>query len=121
MVFQSHIGEVASLGVAFCWTISALFFEKAGHKVGSLSVNLIRIFLALIFLGLTLVFTGNSFFPTDASAQNWFWLGLSGVVGFFYWRLIVVSVLCSYRFAYFSVSNEPCPYADSRNWMVLFK
>lgn len=72
MFFQSHIGEIASLGVAFCWTISALFFEKVGHKVGSLSVNLIRIFLAIIFLGFALVLTGHSFIPTNATAYNWF-------------------------------------------------
>ena len=65
MFFQSHIGEIASLAVAFCWTMSALFFEKAGRTVGSLSVNLIRIFLAVIFLGITLVLTGGSFFPTE--------------------------------------------------------
>jgi drug/metabolite transporter (DMT)-like permease len=89
MPFQSHIGEIAALGVAVCWTMSALFFEKAGHKVGSLSVNLIRIFLALLFLGVTLVFAGKSFFPTDATLHNWFWLGLSGVVGFFIGDLLL--------------------------------
>lgn len=89
MFIQSHIGEIASLGVAFCWTMSALFFEKAGHKVGSLSVNIIRIFLAVIFLGITLMLTGNSFFPTDATPENWFWLGLSGVVGFFIGDLLL--------------------------------
>ena len=89
MFFQSHIGEIASLGVAVCWTMSALYFEKAGQKVGSLSVNIIRIFLAVIFLGITLVLTGNSFFPTDATFENWFWLGLSGVVGFFIGDLLL--------------------------------
>ncbi|MDD2475244.1 MAG: DMT family transporter [Dysgonamonadaceae bacterium] len=89
MFFQSHIGEIASLGVAVCWTMSALYFEKAGHKVGSLSVNLIRIFLAVIFLGITLLFTQGNFFPTDATFENWFWLGLSGVVGFFIGDLLL--------------------------------
>jgi len=89
MFFQSHIGEIASLGVAVCWTMSALYFEKAGHKVGSLSVNLIRIFLAVIFLGITLLFTQGYFFPTDATFENWFWLGLSGVVGFFIGDLLL--------------------------------
>ena len=89
MFIQSHIGEIASLGVAVCWTMSALYFEKAGHTVGSLSVNIIRIFLAVIFLGITLVLTGNSFFPTDATFENWFWLGLSGVVGFFIGDLLL--------------------------------
>lgn len=89
MLFHSHIGEIASLGVAVCWTFSALYFEKAGHKVGSLSVNVIRIFLAVIFLGITLLFTQGSFFPTGATFENWFWLGLSGVIGFFIGDLLL--------------------------------
>lgn len=83
MPFQSHIGEVASLLTAVCWTLSAIFFEKAGRRTGSLSVNIIRIFLGILFLGITTLFTRGMFFPMDATPYNWFWLGLSGIVGFF--------------------------------------
>lgn len=83
MPFQSHIGEIASLLTAVCWTFSAIYFEKSGRRVGSLSVNIIRIFLGVIFLGVTTYFTRGMFFPKDATAYNWIWLGLSGIVGFF--------------------------------------
>ena len=83
MYIQSHIGELAALLVAVCWTFSALFFEKAGHSVGSLSVNIIRLFLAIIFLGITTFFIRGHFFPVDANWHQWFWLGISGIVGFF--------------------------------------
>ncbi len=83
MPFQSHIGEIASLLTAVCWTFSAIFFEKAGRRVGSLSVNIIRIFLGIIFLGITTLFTRGMFFPMDATTYNWVWLGISGIVGFF--------------------------------------
>lgn len=43
MLFQSHVGELASLLTAVCWTLSAIFFEKAGRRVGSLSVNILRL------------------------------------------------------------------------------
>jgi len=82
-MFQSHIGEFAGLGVAVCWTMSALFFEKAGHKIGSLSVNFIRLIMAIGFLGITTLFTRGIFFPTDATPYQWFWLGMSGFIGFF--------------------------------------
>jgi len=82
-VFQSHIGEFAALGVSVCWTLSALFFEKAGYKIGSLSVNFIRLFLAIVFLGITSLISRGLFFPVDATGYQWFWLGLSGFVGFF--------------------------------------
>jgi len=82
-VFQSHIGEFAALGVSVCWTMSALFFEKAGYKIGSLSVNFIRLLLAIVFLGITSFISRGLFFPVDATGYQWFWLGLSGFVGFF--------------------------------------
>ena len=82
-MFQSHIGEFAGLGVSVCWTLSALFFEKAGHKIGSLSVNFIRLLFAIGFLGITTFFSKGLFFPTDATGYQWFWLGLSGFIGFF--------------------------------------
>ncbi len=80
---MNYIGEIAAIGVAVCWTLSALFFEKAGRQIGSLSVNIIRLVWAFVLLGLTLLITGNGFIPTDATANQWFWLGLSGVVGLF--------------------------------------
>ncbi|MGC3977520.1 MAG: DMT family transporter [Paludibacteraceae bacterium] len=89
MYIQSHIGELAALLVAVCWTFSALFFEKAGHRVGSLSVNIIRLFLAIFFLGITSYFMRGYFFPADANWHQWFWLGVSGIVGFFIGDLLL--------------------------------
>lgn len=89
-MFETHIGEIAGIGVAICWTISALFFQKAGSKIGSLSVNFIRLFMALIFLSVTTYFTrGGMWFPADASSYQWFWLSLSGVIGFFLGDLLL--------------------------------
>lgn len=82
-MIESHIGEIAGIFVSICWTMSALFFEKAGYKIGSLSVNFIRLFMAILFLGITTFFTRGLFFPTDATTYQWFWLGLSGFIGFF--------------------------------------
>ena len=49
---QSHIGEMAALATAICWTINAIAFESAGKKVGSMSVNYIRLFIAFFLLGI---------------------------------------------------------------------
>jgi drug/metabolite transporter (DMT)-like permease len=88
-MINSHIGEIAGIGVSVCWTMSALFFEKAGHKISSLSVNFIRLFFAIGFLGITTFFTRGIFFPTDATGYQWFWLGLSGFIGFFLGDLVL--------------------------------
>ena len=78
-----HIGEFSALGVAVCWTLSALFFEKAGSKIGSLAVNVIRLTMAVALLGVGAWVTRGYFFPTDATPYQWFWLSLSGFIGFF--------------------------------------
>lgn len=49
-MIQQNLGELAALGTALCWTISGITFESAGKKVGSLSVNYIRLILGFIFI-----------------------------------------------------------------------
>lgn len=80
---QSSIGEIAALGTALCWTVVGIAFESAGKRVGSLSVNLIRLIFGFIFISIATYFSRGLFFPTDASGHNWIWLMLSGVIGLF--------------------------------------
>ncbi len=81
-MIQSHLGEAAALLTAFCWTITAVSFESAGKKVGSLAVNFIRLFFAFIFLGVYTYITRGMALPMDANGSAWFWLLLSGLIGF---------------------------------------
>jgi len=79
---MKYPGEFAALLVALFWTITALSFESASKKVGSLPVNIIRLVIGLVFLSLlNLVLRGN-LFPSDASLHNWVWLAVSGLIGF---------------------------------------
>jgi drug/metabolite transporter (DMT)-like permease len=82
-MFVAHLGEFAALTVAVFWTITALSFSSAAKRVGSLSVNLIRLLLGFVFLGLFNLVIQGHFFPVEASWHNWIWLSLSGFVGFF--------------------------------------
>jgi drug/metabolite transporter (DMT)-like permease len=75
-------GEPAALVTAFCWTITALSFEAAGRRIGSLAVNLIRLVLAFLFLAAFSAVVRGRPLPTDAGAHAWLWLSVSGVVGF---------------------------------------
>lgn len=79
---ESKIGEIAALATAFCWTITALAFESASKKVGSIAVNIIRLVMALVLLSLYSWFTRGLLFPLDADARTWYWLILSGFIGF---------------------------------------
>ena len=81
-MFQSHLGEIAALATALCWTISAVAFESAGKKVGSISVNLIRLFIALVLISVFNLVTRGMLLPLDASGSTWLWLSFSGLIGF---------------------------------------
>ncbi len=77
-----HIGELAALSTAVCWMISSLFFEVASKQVGSLIVNLLKLCLALVFLGVYSLIARGMPLPLDASPHAWLWLALSGLAGF---------------------------------------
>jgi drug/metabolite transporter (DMT)-like permease len=78
---QEYLGEIAALLTAACWTVTAMAFESAGKRVGALSLNLIRLVMGLVFLTIYNALVNDGFFP-DATRYQWFWLVLSGLVGF---------------------------------------
>lgn len=77
-----NIGQVAALITAICWTLTPIAFEAAGKRVGSLSVNFIRLIIAFLLIGIFTFFTRGMFLPLDASGPTWMWLSISGVIGF---------------------------------------
>ncbi|MFW5744061.1 MAG: DMT family transporter, partial [Spirochaetota bacterium] len=79
---DARIGELAALGTALCWTVTALSFEAAGKRIGSLTVNIIRLVMAAALFALYGWIVRGIAIPLDASAYAWTWLGLSGLVGF---------------------------------------
>jgi drug/metabolite transporter (DMT)-like permease len=81
-MIQQHFGEFAALLTACFWTVTSLVFEAAGKRIGSLTVNLVRLYFAFIIYCVYLYFSRGLFFPSDASQDAWLWLSLSGLVGF---------------------------------------
>jgi drug/metabolite transporter (DMT)-like permease len=79
--FHNNQGEILALLTAVFWTITALAFESASIKVGSLAVNIIRLFFGLLFLSLFTWIRQGQFFPVGASGENWLWLSVSGIIG----------------------------------------
>ena len=75
-------GELAALATAGCWVITALAFEAAGKRIGSLSLNVIRLTMSLVPLSLWGLVSRGLAFPVDAEASAWGWLTLSGLIGF---------------------------------------
>ena len=75
-------GEIISICVALSWTVTALFAEVASKRIGSLPLNVCRMAISLVALALTLWLTLGVPYPRYADGSTWFWLLLSGVVGY---------------------------------------
>ena len=77
-----YLGEFISIGVAFSWTATALLSEFGSKRLGNLTLNVLRMALALLFsVVLFGVVTGN-ILPPGASAEACGWMLLSGLVGY---------------------------------------
>jgi drug/metabolite transporter (DMT)-like permease len=81
------IGQLAALVVSLLWTLCPLFFAAASTRIGALSVNAIRMVFAAILLGTAHFFILGTIIPA-ASAGQWTFMGLSGIVG------LVIGDLC---------------------------
>ena len=72
--------QIPALLTSFRWTVNSIFFAQAGKKIGSISVNAIRIIFAVVFLGATHILLFGELLPVLTSEQ-WLWIGLSGIIG----------------------------------------
>lgn len=119
-MLQNYTGELAALTTAVFWTITALAFESAGKKVGSLSVNIIRLSMAFIYLGIFSLIARGTFFPMGASAHNWIWLSVSGLIGFVLGDLFLFQayVVIGARISMLIMSLAP-PIAAFAGWLLM--
>ncbi|MGO9289886.1 MAG: DMT family transporter [Polyangia bacterium] len=79
---SSGLGVLAGLSTAVLWTATAVCFEASSRRLGSLTVNVLRLAVAAILFGVLSLVRTNHFLPAALSREAWFYLGLSGLVGF---------------------------------------
>lgn len=115
-----YFGEIAALLTAVFWTVTSMSFESAGKKVGSLSVNLIRLVLAFFIYGIVNYFRRGMFLPLDAGTERWLWLALSGLIGFVMGDLLLFQafVVIGARISMLIMALTP-PITAFVGWMVL--
>jgi drug/metabolite transporter (DMT)-like permease len=108
-LFENHLGEFAALLTACFWTITSLSFESASNKIGSVAVNILRLSIGFIFLSIFTLVHRGMIFPVDADSGNWFWLVLSGLVGFVFGDLFLFKsyTLIGSRFAMLIMTLVP--------------
>ena len=117
---MNYFGEMVAIIVAFSWTFTALFFEYAGKRIGSLQVNLIRLIFAGGMLSLLLQLMSGQMFPVGADLRTWMWLSLSGLVGFVFGDLCLFYsyTLITSRFSQLIMTLAP-PFAALFSLLLL--
>jgi uncharacterized membrane protein len=119
-MIASHIGEFSALITAIFWTFTAIAFTSSGKLIGSLSVNIWRLILGILFLGIFTTIRYGSPIPIGISVESWFWLGLSGFVGVFLGDLFLFKAftITGPRIALLVMSLAP-PLAALISWFAL--
>ena len=106
---MQHLGEIISLVVAVSWTVTAIFADKASHRLGSMTTNVIRLTLASLFLAILLWITLGHPYPVFADGKAWLWLGLSALVGYVFgdWCLFNCYLSIGARFGQLFMTLAP--------------
>lgn len=79
---MTYIGEFISIAVAFSWTATALLSEAGSKRLGNLTLNVLRMALALIFSMILFWKVMGSPLPSGGSFEAYGWMILSGIVGY---------------------------------------
>lgn len=79
---MTYLGELISIGVAFSWTATALLSELGSKRLGNLTLNVLRMALALTFSVVLFTLTLGTPLPLGITAEACGWMLLSGLVGY---------------------------------------
>jgi len=79
---MAYLGEIISIGVAFSWTATALLSEFGSKRLGNLTLNVLRMALALLFAMVMFFVVSGSPLPTGGTLEAYGWMLLSGLVGY---------------------------------------
>ena len=79
---MTYFGELISIGVAFSWTATALLSEFGSKRLGNLTLNVLRMGLALLFSAVMFWIVAGTPLPPVGSFAACGWMLLSGVVGY---------------------------------------
>ena len=117
---MQHLGEIISLIVALSWTATAIFADIASHRLGALPLNLIRMGLSIAFLSTLLLIVTGSPLPLYADGATYFWLAMSGLVGYVFgdWCLFSCYVAIGSKFGQVLMTLAP-PVAGIAGWLML--
>jgi drug/metabolite transporter (DMT)-like permease len=78
----SFYGEIAALLTAVCWAFNSVVFTRAGKRVGAVTVNYMRLWIAVpVLLSIHWLLFATPF-PLAIEPRRFIYLGVSGLIGF---------------------------------------
>ena len=97
-----------------------MFADVASHRLGSLPLNLIRMVLSWLFLSVMLWIATGAPYPLYANGKAWFWLALSGLVGYVFgdYCLFNSYIIFGSRYGQLFMTLAP-PMAGVAGWLML--
>jgi drug/metabolite transporter (DMT)-like permease len=79
---MNYVGEIAALLTSVCWAFNSIVFTMAGKRVGAVTVNYLRLWIAVPVLVLLHGLLFSTPFPFAIEPGRFLYLGISGLVGF---------------------------------------
>ncbi len=113
-------GELLSLLVAVMWTFTAIFAEIASKRMGTLVLNVWRMILTILLLGLLLWVSCGKPWPQHTTPEVWKWFLASGFMGFVFgdYCLFNAYIVIGSRYAQLFMTLG-CPFAAITAWLLL--
>ena len=102
------------------WTVTALCADKASHRLGSMTADVIRLVLATVFLAVILWIGLGHPYPVYADGRAWAWLAASALVGYVFGDYCLFNCYLSIgaRFGQLFMTLAP-PFAAIAGWVIL--
>jgi drug/metabolite transporter (DMT)-like permease len=88
---MDYFGELAAIGAATCWALTAFLFGFAGARVGAFVINTFRIPVAALLLFVMVWLTSERIVPLETQPAQLLWLAGSGIIG------LVIGDYCYFR------------------------
>ncbi len=79
---ELFIGELTALGAALAFGFTSTFFTLAGRKLGALTLLSFSLPISVTLLTIIHTIMIGEVFPLSAGLDRWFFLGVSGIIGF---------------------------------------
>ena len=117
---MSHAGEIIAILSAVSCTATALYASEASSRLGTMTVNVLRLAMATVFLAAVLWITTGFPYPASADCKVWFYLALSALVGYVFgdWCLFNSYLVIGPKIGQLFMTLAP-PIAAITGWITL--